>query len=199
MNNGLFTAGVLPGAPTNDFEVKFLICDLLYSAGEPVSFDQLATTFQKTGYVNYFEFSALIQEMVQQGHLQEVGKEKSVYQLTEHGSRAAQEFAHTIPLSVRERCKEELGRQLKLGRRMRENQVAIRKTEDGYTITIEIPDIGTPLMNLTLFMPTRAHCEAIQRRFLNDPQYFYKGILSIATGDSHSLGPIVESGENLFD
>ncbi|MCI8622502.1 MAG: DUF4364 family protein [Provencibacterium sp.] len=199
MDNGLFTAGVLPGAPTHDFEVKFLICALLEEAGEPVSFDQLAITFQKTGYVNYFEFSSLVQEMLTQGHLREASGGKPAYVLTEHGHKAAEEFAHTVPLSIRERCGKELARQLKLGRRLRENEVAIHKTQDGYTVTIEIPDIGTPLMNLTLFMPTRGHCEAIKRRFLNDPQYFYKAILSIATGDRRSLGPLVESGENLFD
>lgn len=199
MENGLFTAGVLPGAPTHDFEVKFLICGLLDEAQEPVSFDQLATTFQKTGFVNYFEFSAIIQEMLQQGHLQETQPGKMVYRLTDHGRRTAQAFAGSVPLSVRERCRRELARQLKLGRRLRENEVAIHKVEDGYTVTIEIPDIGTPLLNITLFMPDREHCEEIKRRFLNDPQYFYKGIVSIALGDSKSLGTLEESGENLFD
>ena len=195
MESNIFTAGVTPGAPTNDFEIKFLICHLLHQAQEPVSFNQLATIFQKTGDVNYFEFSSLISEMLSQGHIRPVDEGGMTYALTEHGREAAENFGKTVPPAVRERCEKELRRQLKLGRRMKENSVVIRQTQDGYTVTLEIPDIGTPLLTLTLFMPTREHCEQIKRRFLNDPLFFYKSVVATATGDIGAVGPLVPSGE----
>ena len=93
MQGNIFTAGVAPGAPTNDFEIKFLICHLLEQAGEPVTFGQLATTFQKTGYVNYFEFSSLMSEMLEQGHLRMLGEGGMAYELTEHG-RSTVSYTH---------------------------------------------------------------------------------------------------------
>ncbi|PWM36249.1 MAG: DUF4364 domain-containing protein [Clostridiales bacterium] len=199
MQGNIFTAGVAPGAPTNDFEIKFLICHLLEQAGEPVTFGQLATTFQKTGYVNYFEFSSLMSEMLEQGHLRMLGEGGMAYELTEHGRSTAKQFYKDVPLAVRERCERELQRQLTLGRRMRENSVVIRPEGDGYVITLEIPDIGASLMKLSLFVPTKELCEQVKRRFLNDPQLTYKGVIALVTGDLGTVGSLIPSGEELFD
>lgn len=199
MENGVFTAGVLPGAPQNDFEIKFLICYLLYKAEEPVAFDQLCEIFQTTGYVNYFEFTSLISEMIEQGHIKCIEETGQVYCLTEHGKQTAENFYKAIPISVRERCEKELKRRLKLKKRLQENNVHIVQTRDGYTISIEIEDIGTPLMQLSIFMPTREDCERIKRRFLNDPSFFYQGIMSVVTGDIKTFGMVPPSGENLFE
>lgn len=199
-SNAVFTAGVAPGAPKTDFEIKFLICYLLYRAGEPVAFSQLSAIFQQTEMVNYFEFSALISEMLAQGHIRETAEGSMTYKLTEHGVRTAQSFYKAVPLSVRDRCETALRRQLKLGRRIEENNVKIDRTPDGYKIELEIPDIGTPLMGLTLSLPTYEHCEKVRRRFLNDPLHLYKGILALATGDLESVGELSESGEeDLFE
>lgn len=199
MDNGIFTDGLLPGAPKNDFEIKFLICYLLDAVGEPVSFGQLAATFQKTGLVNYFAFASVISEMIRQGHICAADEKAMAYALTAHGRSTARSLGKTIPFSVRERCENELRRLLKLVRRRQENEVRIERTEDGYTVALEIPDIGTPLMRLELFMPTREHCEQVERRFLNDPLFFYRGVMALATGDMQSVGELLPSGEELFD
>lgn len=199
MEDEIFKGGVLPGAPTSEFEIKFLICYLLARAGEPVSFGQLAATFQETGLVNYFEFSYVMSELLEQGHVVQTEAEELVFSLTEHGRQADERFYKEVPLSVRERCEEQLKRQLKLSRRIRENTVSITKTQDGYSITLEIPDVGTPLVSLSMFAPTRELCESIRRRFLNDPLTFYKGVVALTTGDITSVLPLMPEAENLFE
>lgn len=199
-SSAVFTAGVLPGAPKNDFEIKFLICHLLYTAGEPVTFGQLSATFQRTATVNYFEFSALMTQLLSQGHIRETAEGSMTYVLTDYGAETARQFYKTVPPAVRDRCEEALRRQLKLGRRQKENSVRIRQTPDGYEIALEIPDIGTPLMGLTLSLPTREHCETVGRRFLNDPLYLYTRILALATGDPSTVGELDETREeDLFE
>lgn len=200
MSDEIFKAGVTPGAPQNDFEIIFLICHLIRRAEEPVSFHALADTFQRTGDVNYFEFAALVGEMVDQGHIRTADEASMTYALTEHGEKTAENFYKSIPAAVRERCEKELARQMKRVRRQKENEVSIAQTKDGYAVTLEIPDIGTPLMKLSLFMPTREDCELCKRRFLNDPLYLYKGVLAMATGDTRTVGNLFESREeDLFD
>ena len=138
-------------------------------------------------------------EMLEQGHLRMLGEGGMAYELTEHGRSTAKQFYKDVPLAVRERCERELQRQLTLGRRMRENSVVIRPEGDGYVITLEIPDIGASLMKLSLFVPTKELCEQVKRRFLNDPQLTYKGVIALVTGDLGTVGSLIPSGEELFD
>ena len=78
------------------------------------------------------------------------------------------------------------------------NKVEIRQVEDGWQITLTITDIGSDLMSVTIFMPTRDACERIRHRFLNDPMLTYKGVFALLTGDTKTVGELVSSQEDLF-
>ena len=80
---------------------------------------------------------------------------------------------------------------LKQIRRQKENRVTIEKKEDGFVVTLTIPDIGSDLLSVSIFMPTRKECEAIQNRFLNDPMLVYKGVFALLTGDLNTVGDLV--------
>ena len=89
--------------------------------------------------------------------------------------------------------------ELLLRRRAREqNRVVITQVEDGFTISMQILDIGSDLMSVTIFMPTQDACEKIRRRFLNDPMLTYKGVFALLTGDTETVGELVSSQEDLF-
>ena len=75
----------------------------------------------------------------------------------------------------------------------------ILEKEDGWQISLTIPDIGSDLLSLSIFMPTRRECEAIRRRFLNDPMLVYKGVFALLTGDTRTVGELVESQQDLFN
>ena len=70
----------------------------------------------------------------------------------------------TIPADLRRRLE-------------KENLVTITKTEDGYKIHIRVTDIGTDLMDLSLFMPTREQALAVKEKFLSNPADAYLGVL----------------------
>ena len=74
----------------------------------------------------------------------------------------------------------------------------IRQAADGWLITLTIPDIGSDLLSLTIFMPTQQECEAIRRRFLNDPMLTYKGVFALLTGDTDTVGELVSRQPDLF-
>ena len=75
----------------------------------------------------------------------------------------------------------------------RENVVTIDKVQDGYVVNMIISDIGSDLMNLSLFMPTEVEAEVIKRRFNTDPLLVYKGILALMTGDMKTVGELIPS------
>ena len=114
------------------------------------------------------------------------------------GKGVSDTFEAGLPPAVRQRATEALERILTLVRRQRENRVEIRQAADGWLITLTIPDIGSDLLSLTIFMPTQQECEAIRRRFLNDPMLTYKGVFALLTGDTDTVGELVSLQPDLF-
>jgi len=189
MDYQAFTAGVKPGGLTRDYEIKILICYLLAKVKSSMSFYELNDVLQSEGVVNYFEYAEAISELLASGHLVAVkrpGGEES-YRLTDLGLKTAVTFEKTIPLTVRENTVKATEQYLLRKRIEKENQVEITKVEDGYQMTIRITDIGSDLMNLSMFIPTLKECQAIKDRFLQDPAVIYRGMIALLTGDHSTV------------
>lgn len=199
MEYNAFTEGVRPGSPTTSHEVMILLCYLIDKAGQPVSFQELNAALQGQEMVNYFQFAEAMESLRRSGHIlpQEYHGEQR-FILSDLGRQTSGDYGKDLPPAVRERATGALERILTLVRRQRENRVEIREVEDGWQVSLTIPDIGSDLLSLTIFMPTRRECESIRRRFLNDPMLTYKGVFALLTGDTETVGELVESQQDLF-
>lgn len=195
-----FRAGVEPGGLTKAYEIKMLLCYLLNSVGEPMTFSQINEACRKDGLVNYFELAEALGELVGNAHLErEQSAQGDIYSLTGRGREAAASFAKSIPLSVREKAEKAAKIALTRDRRLREVRIAEEKVEDGYRLTLSIPDLSTELMSVSLFVPTKKESAQIKRQFINDPEFIYKSILSLLTGNSQVAGDLSPSGQDLFE
>ncbi len=195
-----FTEGVRPGSVTTSHEIIILICHILASVDRPVTFDQLNLALQKQQLVNYFEFANAMEHLQKTGHVQlERDGKADCFILTDLGRATAETFESTLPAAVKERGVQALENILSLFRRQQEYRVDIAIKDDGYVVTLAIPDIGSDLLSVSIFMPTEKECEAIRRRFLNDPMLVYKGVFALLTGDMKTVGELVPSGPDLFE
>lgn len=192
----IFTEGVRPGSVTTQEEILMLICHILGQAEQPVTMDQLNEVLQRQSLVNYFEFTEAALRLKKLGHVA-VNAEGGCT-LTESGKELARTFGSKLPAAVRERAALALDDVLTLLRRRRENRVRVDKVGDGYELTLTITDIGSDLMSLRLFLPTREQCQEVGRRFLNDPALIYKGTMALLTGDMKTFGDLTPSDRNLF-
>ncbi len=181
MDLGAFTGGIERGGLTTDYEIRLLICYLLYKIDIPMTFDQLNSALQSEGLVNYFEFAEAVSLLIASGHIaaEERPDATRLFHLNDIGIRTAKTFEHSIPLSVREKALQSARRRLLQERIERENLVSYQKTQDGYQLTLCICDVGTDLLNLSVFVPTEERCLEIKKRFLSDPAAFYQGIVSL--------------------
>jgi len=199
MEYNAFTQGVRPGSVTTSHEVMILICYLMDRAGQPVSFQELGAALQGQELVNYFQFADAMESLRRSGHiLSQEHHGEPCFVLTSLGKEISSTFEDKLPPAVRERATGALERILTLTRRQRENRVEINRVEDGWTVSLTIPDIGSDLLSLSIFMPTQKECEAIRRRFLNDPMLVYKGVFALLTGDTDTVGELVSHQEDLF-
>jgi hypothetical protein len=193
MEHNAFTAGVKPGGLTTDYEIKMLVCYMLYHLKEPVTFERMSYALQSENLVNYFELAAAVNSLITSGSLrvETVGEEQRLV-LGETGVETAVVFEKTLPLSVREQALKSYRENMMRRRLEQRNTAAYEKTEDGYEMTLTIPDMGTDLLRMTLFVPTKARCEEIKRNFLHDPTQVYRAILLALTGEEIIEGSIYD-------
>ena len=194
MQNNAFTAGIEPGGLTNDYEIKILVCYILEKIKRHMSFSDINYILQSEGLANYFEYAEAISELLSSGHIVDVsqGEGEQRFRLTDLGSKTARTFEKNIPLSVREKSMRAAEEYYLRQRIEKENQVKIEKVSDGYRLSLCISDIGSDLLNLSLFVPTENECEQIKKRFLCDPTIFYRGIIALVTGDEHTVHTILQ-------
>ena len=194
MNFNAFVGGIEPGGLTNDFEVKILICFLLKKIEQPLSFDQVNEILQKTGFVNYFEFVEAVSELQKTEHVllttDENGQE--VFQLSEIGEAMAQTFHHSLPLTVREKTVESARELIQMQKQLEETEVRYHAVDDGYILTMKLKDIGSDLMDLSVFVPSEDECVEIRERIYADPLLLYKTLLAVMMGD-------YQEGKQLFE
>lgn len=197
MEFNAFTAGVAPGGLTRSFEIKFLVCYLLSQIKEPMTFSQINDALLHHGLVNYFELAGTLSELAESGHLAcedlADNREDSLYRLTALGLETAKTFAGTLPASVKEKALNCARHQMLRKRIESSNHAKVRRTDDGYVVDISVCDIGSDLLNLSLFMPTETEADLVRRVFLSDPLMVYRGVLALLTGDLQTVGKLIPS------
>jgi len=193
MEHNAFTAGVKPGGLTTDYEIKMLVCYLLHHLREPVTFERLSFALQSENLVNYFELAAAVGNLIGAGSviIKNVDGEERLT-LSDLGIKTALVFEKSLPLSVREQALRSYRENMLRRRIEQRNTATYEKTEDGYRMTLSIPDMGTDLLNMTFFVPTQARCEQIRRTFIQDPTVVYRAIISILTGEEIMEGSIYD-------
>lgn len=182
----IFTQGNKPGSINSAQELRIVICYLLQKIGCPVTFNQLNHALQSDGLVNYFEFAQNISRLLASGHIEyqeQEGYDEQVMVLTDLGIKTADTFGSRIPPSIKERGIRAIQNCLLQNRIQIENKVLIEKTLDGYQITLTIPDVGTDLMSLKLFVPSLDICNIIKEQFLADPTICYRAVIELLTGE----------------
>ena len=179
-----FTAGIRPGGLTDGGEIRILICHILNFADSPMSFDELTEAVLYDGTANYFEFSDALAELENTGCILSLKSPAGIseYSLTEKGRAAADTLAGKLPASVKEKSAETAANILRRRRIEKENLVSITRTEDGFKIHMRVTDIGTDLMELSLFMPDKEMAMAVRERFLSDPAETYSKVLEALAG-----------------
>ena len=201
MENNAFTQGIRPGGLTDSYEVTVLVCYILDRVSEPLTHEQLEETILKDGLANYFEFAQAFGRLQADGHIiAEMGRDKKErFRLSRDGADAARVFYDSLPVSVRQKAVE--AARIALLRQRRENEILteIEKTEDGYKLTIRMTDIGSDLLSVSLFLPTREECDTVQKRFRSDPAYIYQSILSLVLGEKGPDGSPVSNREKLYE
>lgn len=200
MEQEIFRAGVRPGGPTTNDEVKILVCYILSKTGEAMSFEQLHEALSEHELVNYFELVTAVDSLGNTGHIQAARAENGadLYSATGLGRDTARTIDGLVPSSVRRKAAASADRLLRRQRRKREVAAVIEPSGPGFGVKLSLPESGLDLVEFSVFCPTMEEAELVRRRFLNDPAYIYKGVMALLTGDREIIGEMFPAKEELF-
>lgn len=201
MERNAFTQGIRPGGLTDSYEITVLVCYVLDYTEQALSLGQLEESILKDGLANYFEFAQAFGRLQQDGHIRKETAEsgEEVFCLSPQGAAAARVFYDSLPATVRQMALEAARIALLRQRREKEILTEIEKTADGYKLTIRMTDIGSDLLSVSMFLPTKEECEEVQKRFRSDPAYIYQSILALCLGEKGPAEKPVPHKEKLYD
>lgn len=182
MDDTVFLKSEQPGGLSDIYEIKILICYLLNEISYPLSPEQINYVFQYNNIVNYFSFCHAIKELISTNHIEEQSNPvsgKKLLHLTSLGENTAKTLCSVVGKATRDRIVSTGNQVLEQAKKDRDHRADITRTEDGYLVHMVIHDIGSDLMDLTVFAPDEQTAEAISEKFLADTAKFYQDILDV--------------------
>lgn len=186
----VFRAGVGPGGLTSDYEIKVLICCLLFKCKQPMPVVDLINIFVSEELGNYFDTASAVSGLEKSGHI-EVRAGNCA--LTALGKSAADELEQTVPAAARDRAFEALERYFVFheSESAASTHADIQPAKNGYRLKLTLKGAKQQtVLELDILLPDRKCCDAVAKRFAADPFFTYKGVVGLLTGS-------VETSEDL--
>ena len=186
MSSDVLTEGIELGGLTTDYEIRMLVCYLLWEIKEPVTMKMLNDALLKDGIVNYFQLANEVSALIVSNHITDSDKNRNgeaLLELTELGKKAATTFYKKLPLSIREKSLNSLREAMTIERSKNENICTIIRDDDSYRLKIKIADYGSDLLSLDFYVPTEDMALLCRDNFLKDPTVLYRNIIKTLSGE----------------
>lgn len=199
MQRDIFAAGVAPGSPNTQSEIKTLLCYLLSHTNTPMTFQQIHKALREDELVNYFELVTAVDSLVESGHFIKDQGDPEHYIASDLGRETAKTLDTSLPYTVREKALSAADRVVLQKKRLEEVKTNIIELPDGgFNVEMSIPEETLSLISFTVYAPTKQEAEKIEKGFLNDPIFLYQSVMALLLGDLKVLGDLRPSEEKLF-
>ena len=188
-----YFAGIEPGGLVDKYEIKLLICYLLSTVSEPLTADQINYIFQSEGLVNYFSYTAAFKELLETGHIQEIeyGKEKK-YKITPLGIDSSNKLQSSLPRSLKDKVVAVALQLLTKLERKKNVDITLEHVKDGYLVRCRILDVGSDLMDLSMYANNETQAEIMKLNFEKQIDLLYRTILAVGIGNRENLEELIK-------
>ncbi|MCR5137584.1 MAG: DUF4364 family protein [Oscillospiraceae bacterium] len=156
-------------------DLKLLILFVLRRLPAEVSTDSLLNLCRTAGVVNYFDFTACLDELSSNGQIQE---KNGMCEVTKRGARNAETLESSLPYSVRQRA--EKAAAAEAATLSRQQCITASHThEDGFCRTeLSLSDGVSELIRLRLLCTDEQQAERIEKNFRNHAEETYQKLIS---------------------
>ncbi len=184
-------------APLRDKnEIKIFILFLLDTIGYPLDYETIGSIVVQDGVVRYFDFADCFFSLLDAGHITQSDaggaqlhlsgepESSALYTVTDSGREVARALGETLMVTVREQGVRAAVRHLSLKRLGASVDQTYEPLNDGrYLYRCSIRDPKGTMMQLELRVDSRRQLEQILHNYAERPEYVYRGVLSLLSGD----------------
>lgn len=183
-----YFAGIEPGGLVDKYEIKLLVCYLLSTISEPLTPDQLNYVFQSEGLVNYFSYTAALKELLETGLVTEVEEDgEQKYAVSPLGLDSAQKLESSLPRSLKDKVVSIALQLLTRLERKKNVEICLKRTDDGYLVECRILDVGSDLMQLSMYASNETQAEIMKLNFEKHIDLLYRTILAVGIGNRNAF------------
>lgn len=168
------------GGLTNMADVKAMILYIMNYTGRPLSYDNLADIVLYDELVEYFDFTAAMDELLNKGLIDILSPDETrTYKITSLGQQTVQIYEKNLPFNVRKKNVASVIRVLAQIERDKQIKTDIQKENGGYLVTCTLMEGEQLLMEYKILVPNELQAHLIAEQFKSDPTPKYQGILSL--------------------
>ncbi|MBO4854622.1 MAG: DUF4364 family protein [Oscillospiraceae bacterium] len=157
-------------------EIKFLILYIAARVIEPLSLSAMQELTMCDEGIDYFDFSACLNDLVQTGHLRLT--EQQTYCITPKGVKNSEICQSSLPYSVRLRTDKNVAAYNKELLRRAQIRSRVDPRENGtFTVELSLSDDVDNVMRLQLMVASREMAQDLAERFEKTPEEIYSALL----------------------
>lgn len=158
---------------------KLIVLYMLDKVDFPLTNGQISEFILEKGYTTYFTLQQAISEMVEAGFLhEETTHNRTMYHLTQEGAETIRFFKNNISTAIREDIDNffaEKSYDLKNEVSVKADYYQLKNLE--YAVRCQILEDGSPLIDLTLTVPTEEEASSIANNWSKKNQEIYAQIM----------------------
>lgn len=170
-------------------DVKIFVLYLMNNIGYKVDYEVLHDLAVQDGYVTSFDFIEAYGELVETGNIVNENVDgKEVLCITERGKHVAETLGGRLLLSVREKALKSALRYISFQKSgMKVYSDATELPYGKYEYKCSVKNDSGELFDLKVVFDNKKQLERAMYNFDSKPEFIYKGILALLTGEANYL------------
>jgi len=143
--------------------------------------EMICDIFRVEGLANYFTVTECIEELKELQNI--IQSDNGELELTKKGLDAAEVLERRLLPTVRKIAVQTALSFMSKAQKLKENTAVIKKTDDGYLLTLETLDGQKKMMSISVNLSDNTQAEFIKEEFLQNPARIYEKVLQILIGN----------------
>lgn len=171
-------------------DVKIFVLYLMNSIGYSPEYDVLHDLAVQDGFVTSFDFIEAYGELIEKGNIvKDVDADgKEVMRITDQGRHVAETLSGRLLLSVREKSLKSALRYISFQKSgMKMSSEATELPYGKYEYKCSVKNDSDELFELKVVFDNKKQLEKAMYNFDSKPEFIYKGILALLTGEANYL------------
>ena len=181
---------------TEVYRVQILLAYFLNRINQLCTPNQLTEIATGEGIVNYFDYTAAVSAMMENGTLEIAEVEGTeYYRLTEKGRAGAESFKKQVEKSLRDKI---YASGLRLFAQLKSEMdisFDVTKAENGYNVGCKYTDGDMTLMDIQLYAPDEEQANFIRSKITMNPTDFYCRVIDYIIENEEYVPSIADGDE----